>query len=288
MPIKLNLGASTIWEKSSWHTLDHKLKQSTKTAIAGNATNIKLPDESCEVVFCSHVFEHIPHTQLPEVLSEINRILEPGGVLRILTPDLKVIAKAYVNQDERYFEKLRAEDESIRTDLGLGGMFMNFIVSPGQDTALLDRELNVFVAGYAHVYSYDFQMLSTILSRLGFFPKQSKFCESNIQELTEPLHVIGLEPIWQNFNQDFYTRNSLVHKLVDGKYEINFKVTGFDRDPYTSLIIEATKQTFVNKNDANEIFNNSLDNYNRYSQSLLSSPEFVNRLNELKILPNAL
>ena len=38
-------------------------------------------------------------------------------------------------------------------------MLMNFIVSPGQDTALLNRNLNNFIAGYAHLYAYDFEML---------------------------------------------------------------------------------------------------------------------------------
>ena len=283
MAIKLNLGASPIWIKTGWHTLDHKLKETTETAIAGNATKIDLPDESCEIVFCSHVFEHIPHTQLPVVLSEINRVLCPGGVLRLLTPDLAVIAKAYVEKDQQYFQELLKEDESIRTDLGFGGMFMNFIVSPGQDTVLLNRDLNNFIAGYAHLYSYDYDMLAIMLERLGYAPKQVKFGESNIKELTEPLHVIGLDPVWQSFNQEFYAKNGLVHKLIDGKYEINFKVSGFDRDPYSSLIIEATKKTYVSKVNANEMYNNSPNNYNRYASSLLTSREFVSRLDDLAI-----
>lgn len=283
MAIKLNLGASPIWTKTGWHTLDHKLKESTNTTIAGNATHIDLPDESCEIVFCSHVFEHIPHTQLPIVLAEINRVLSPGGVLRLLTPDLAVIAKAYVEQDEEYFRKLLEEDESIRTDLGFGGMFMNFLVSPGQDTVLLNRDLNKFIAGYAHLYSYDYDMLAIMLERLGFMPERVTFGKSKFIELTEPLHVIGLDPIWQSFNQAFYAKNGLVHKLVDGKYEINFKVTGFDRDPYTSLIIEATKVTHVSKSNADQIFNNSINNYNRYASSLLTSQEFVSRLDSLAI-----
>ena len=283
MATKLNVGASPIWIKSGWHTLDHKLKESTETAIAGNATVIDLPDESCEIVFCSHVFEHIPHTQLPIVLSEINRVLCVGGVLRLLTPNLAVIAKAYVEKDEDFFELAKKEDETIRTDLGVGGMFMNFIVSPGQDTALLNRDLNKFVAGYAHLYSYDYDMLAIMLERLGYAPRQVKFGESNINELTEPLHVVGLDPIWQNFNQDFYSKNSLIHKMTNGKYEINFNTTGFDRNPLTSLIIEATKMSHVHKESADEIFNNSLQNYNRYSLSLLTSQDFTTRLDNLGI-----
>ena len=283
MSIKLNVGASPIWVKEGWHTLDHKLKKTTKTAIAGNAVNIDLPDESCEIVFCSHVFEHIPHTQLPIVLSEINRVLCVGGVLRVLTPDLAVIAKAYVAKDDDFFRKAKKEDETIRTDLGFGGMFMNFVVSPGQDTALFNRDLNQFVAGYAHLYSYDYEMLATLLDHVGYIPRQAKFGESDIEELREPLHVIGQKPIWQNLNQDFYSKNGLIHKMTNGKYEINFKTTGFDRNPLTSLVIEATKKSYVNKESANEIFNNSLLNYNRYSLSLLTSQEFTTRLDKLKI-----
>ena len=283
MGIKLNLGASPIWSKDSWHTLDHKLTESTETAIAGDASNIKLPDESCDVVFCSHVFEHIPHTRLPMVLAEINRVLRPDGILRILTPDLEKVAKAYVEKDEEFFRQAKEEDESLRTDLGFGGMMMNFIVSPGQDTALFDRNLKQFIAGYAHLYSYDYSMLAMMFEKLGYAPQKVGFCESEITELREPLHVVGLENKWQNFNQEFYAKNGLIHRLVDGKYEINFKVTGFDRDPLTSLIIEAKKIQYIEGVAANLLFNKTTENYNRYSWSLLRSLEFVSRLDDLRI-----
>ena len=81
----------------------------------------------------------------------------------------------------------------------------------------------------------------------------------------------------------FYLKNGLIHELIDGKYKINFKVTGFDRDPLTSLIIEAKKKQYVNKDDADLLFNKTTENYNRYSLSLLRSPEFVSRLDSMVI-----
>ena len=283
MGIKLNLGASPIWHMEGWHTLDHKLQENTDTAIAGDASDIKLNDESCDVVFCSHVFEHIPHSRLPLVVSEINRVLKPGGVFRMLTPNLEVLAKAYVEKDEDFWEKALEEDENLRKDLGYGGMLMNCCVSPGQDTALIDRNLKTFIAGYAHLYIYDYEMMSTIWEKLGFECRDAEFNDSEIEELRTPLHVVGLEPVWQNFNKKFYKDNNLVHQLVDGKYEINFKVTGFDRDPLTSLIVEGKKSEYVDKNKANELFNFSQENYNRYSYSLLRDEAFKNRLDEMGI-----
>ena len=137
-----------------------------------------MPDESCDVVFCSHVFEHIPHIRLPMVISEINRVLKPGGVFRMLTPNLEVLAKAYVEKDDVFWEKALEEDENLRKDLGYGGMLMNCCVSPGQDTALIDRNLKTFISGYAHLYIYDYEMMSTIWEQLGFICRNAKFNDS--------------------------------------------------------------------------------------------------------------
>lgn len=281
--IKLNIGASPIWFKEGWATLDHKLKRSAKNAIAGDALNIDLPDGSCAVIFCSHVFEHIPHYKLPLVISEMNRVLMPRGILRILTPDLEILCKAYASKDKRFFRKAKQEDESLRTDFGLGGMLMNFIVSPGQDTILLDRGLKEFIGGYAHLYCYDYQMLSIVLRKMGFSCRRSSFNRSKVKELREPMHVSHLPVVWGNLNQDFYVRHKLIHRLVNGKYEINFKLTGFDRDPMTSLIVEAGKRKYVAKEEADRVFNQSLQNYNRYGRSLLQDRAVVRKLKRMKI-----
>ena len=71
---KLNLGASPIWKKKGWYILDHKIKKNKNYLISGNAEKINLKNNTCNVVFCSHVFEHIPHTRLPIVIAEINTL----------------------------------------------------------------------------------------------------------------------------------------------------------------------------------------------------------------------
>jgi hypothetical protein len=281
--IKLNVGASPIWEKKGWHTLDHKVREESEYSFGGDAAAIPVSDSSCETVFCSHMFEHIPHTRLESILLEFNRVLSSDGVLRVLMPDLKKVAEAYVQGDTDFFREARDEDESLRTDLGLGGMFMNFIVSPGQDTALMNRGLDQFIAGYAHLYSYDFEMMKILLERTGFGNvQQMGFCESSYDDYEEPLHIKGLEPVWENFNQAFYEKNNLVHHYDEksGRYEINFKVTGFDRDPLTSLIVEANKDRHIDANNYKSL-NNSKKNYNRYAWSLLRDPSFSKRLGEV-------
>lgn len=282
--INLNVGASPIWEKDGWYTLDHKVREKSETSILGEASNIPLENSSCKTIFNSHMVEHIPHTKLENILIEFNRVLENDGILRILTPDLKKIAKAYVERDKDFFSNAKLEDENIRVDLGYGGMFMNFVVSPGQDTALFNRQLTEFISGYAHIYLYDFEMVEIILKRCGFYKiNQKEFCDSEFSDYKEPLHVSGFDPIWQNFNQEFYKKNNLIHFYdeIEGKYNINFKVTGFDRDPLTSLIVECRKSHDIDKNEY-ESLNKSTMNYNRYGQSLLKDKVFQLKCEKVK------
>ena len=281
--IKLNVGASPIWEKEGRHPLDHKAREFSMTSVKGDAESIPWEDGAVQHLFCSHMFEHVPHTRLENILLEFNRVMKIGGIVRVLCPDLKKIAKAYVDEDTQFFTAASNEDENIRTDLGLGGMFMNFIVSPGQDTALFDRDLSGFIAGYAHLYAYDFGMLRVLLERTGFTNVTQKgFCESKLGDYKEPLHVAGMEPIWQDMNQSFYKKNGLVHKYdsESGNYNINFKVTGFDRDPLTSLIIEASKKINIDK-DAYERLNASRTNYDHYAYSLLRNDNFTRKLDKM-------
>ena len=205
--------------------------------------------------------------------------MEKDGVVRILTPDLYRIAKAYVTKDIDFLEKLREESGKVRTDLSYGGTFMNFVISAGQETAVFNNQLDEFIGGYAHIYMYDFDMLRILLEKYGFYKiEEKKFCESEIEEFREPLHVEGMEPIWRNLNQKFYKENNLInfYNKQTQAYETNFTLTGFDRSPTMSLIIEARKEKNVDEVDIK-------DDYNfEYSQSLLNDDKFRSKVEILK------
>jgi predicted SAM-dependent methyltransferase len=56
---------------------------------------IPFPDNSFEVVYHSQVLEHIPKEAAPFFISECYRVLKPGGVLRIVCPDLENLMDEY-------------------------------------------------------------------------------------------------------------------------------------------------------------------------------------------------
>ena len=122
------------------------LSQSNSNHIQFDITDpIPLQNNTVDIFCAEDVMEHIEYKFQTNIFNEIHRILKPNGILRLLTPDLELFAKAYVNNDKKFFEMVKEEDESLRTDLGYGGMFMNSVVSPGQDTVLFDRSLNKFI-----------------------------------------------------------------------------------------------------------------------------------------------
>lgn len=52
-------------------------------------------DEYCNLVYASHVLEHVPYNDLRKVLWEWKRILKPGGILRLSVPDFDKIIDIY-------------------------------------------------------------------------------------------------------------------------------------------------------------------------------------------------
>ena len=62
--------------------------------------NTPFTDNSFDLIYCSHVLEHIPWYETEKVLKELNRILKPGGALEVWVPDGLKICKTFVEFEE--------------------------------------------------------------------------------------------------------------------------------------------------------------------------------------------
>jgi len=58
---------------------------------------------SVEAVFSSHVFEHLFMYEVESLIGEIYRILVPGGICRVVVPDLEKTLGNYDREDPRKF-----------------------------------------------------------------------------------------------------------------------------------------------------------------------------------------
>jgi SAM-dependent methyltransferase len=61
---------------------------------------LPFPDATFDLIYASHIIEHVAWYQVGVVLREWVRILKPGGHLEIWTPDGLKIVKAYVAAEE--------------------------------------------------------------------------------------------------------------------------------------------------------------------------------------------
>lgn len=58
-----------------------------------------VPDNSADMVFCSHVLEHFYDHQVTSVLAEVSRILRPDGVAIFKCPDLSQVVRLLQEDD---------------------------------------------------------------------------------------------------------------------------------------------------------------------------------------------
>ena len=64
---------------------------------------LPLPDASVEAVFSSHVLEHLFADEVQRLVHELRRVLAPGGICRVIVPDLEKIVSRYDRHDPAAF-----------------------------------------------------------------------------------------------------------------------------------------------------------------------------------------
>jgi predicted SAM-dependent methyltransferase len=117
MMVKLNLGCGSV-RPVGWINTDSSLNASfQKIPVIGkmitryfnpviyNSSNFKymnlnkkwhFSNNSVDIVYASHLFEHLSLKSADLFLNESRRCLKTGGVIRIVVPDLYKIAKKYI------------------------------------------------------------------------------------------------------------------------------------------------------------------------------------------------
>lgn len=134
-------------------------------------------DNSLDVVYHSHLLEHLSNLEGIGFLAACYRVLRPGGFMRIVVPDLELWTKNYVHGNQFFF------DEYLRQGLGHnkdlyptnGAIFMGMLHNHG------------------HKMGYDFPTLKSVLERTGFHRIRRTLCqESDLPDIAivEPVQAL--------------------------------------------------------------------------------------------------
>lgn len=132
---------------------------------------------SVAYVFVSHLLEHLFHPRdVKPFLAELRRVLAPGGIVRIVVPDVEQCIEAYEQRDALFFASRREfwswwpENPTRLED------FLAY-AGAGPEPAYLFE---------AHKYGYDYETLARTLTEAGFTAvEKSAFMQSR----HEPLRV---------------------------------------------------------------------------------------------------
>lgn len=229
---KINVGAGEGWYRENWEVLDNGPGDySPWWRHRAKCWDTGLPSHAYETVFSSHTLEHVPHFRTEMTVAELNRIMKNGGTLRILVPDLMRAAKAYVEGDVAFFARSRHYTDH----LGIGGSFMSKLISPGGQTLAITREMDELLGGYAHLYHFDFEMMRILLEKWGFAEvREMPYGESRDPEMNELLHV-------ERGGKAYAMEDPFIFNKGHLESGEEWLLTGFDKAPKVSLIVEATK-----------------------------------------------
>ena len=139
-------------------------------------------DNTVSVVYGAHVLEHLYLVDAQKLLSECKRVLRPGGVIRLVVPDLCSMAASYLkNKDGESpspSEKIAAAD-NLNEKLGFR--------SPAPPSGnLFFKFYSLWKDFHHHKWMYDSDSLVHYLKDAGFAPVSEKgYLQSEIPGIEE-------------------------------------------------------------------------------------------------------
>ncbi len=92
--MKLHIGGESV--KEGWKILNITKKPGVD--FIGDISDLSMfDDNSISTVYASHVLEHVKQSKALDTLIQINRILEPGGMLLLSVPDMDILCHTFIN-----------------------------------------------------------------------------------------------------------------------------------------------------------------------------------------------
>lgn len=146
---------------------------------------LSLAPNSCELIYASHVLEHLSRQDFDRALHNILTYLQPGGTLRVVVPDLEELARTYLSTLQKRQEANQA-----------AAAFMeNSFLGHNGSRRTVKHRLREALANNRHQWMWDRHSLPSVLEQVGL--TAVRVCEygdwedARFGELEHPDNFVG-------------------------------------------------------------------------------------------------
>jgi len=157
--IKINIG-SGLSGIAGWHNLDNSptitlsriplLKRWLKTPAwprdvrrCDVRKGLRFASGTVRFIYSSHTFEHFTYAESLAISKECWRVLEPGGVLRIVVPDLERIVREYMADPQP------SAAQTLLSRMSLNHSFQDVLHPGSNHSQMFDTKALVHLLGEA-------------------------------------------------------------------------------------------------------------------------------------------
>jgi len=148
--VKLNLGCGDK-RLEGWINTDRVYIKGIVDKVLDIRDLNEFEDLSVDVIYASHVIEHIHYSEILNTLAEWHRVLKINGKVMISTPDLFMWAKKYIEGNDDWWNRYGVQEAIIQTS---AYRFVEHLYALG---------------GGIHKCAFDEGLLTTYLKLAGFF-----------------------------------------------------------------------------------------------------------------------
>ncbi|HKW61455.1 MAG TPA: methyltransferase domain-containing protein [Candidatus Acidoferrum sp.] len=151
---------------------------------------LPFPDGSASAIYTSHLLEHLYLEDGQNLMTECFRVLQPGGVLRVVVPDLRAIVDEYLGNGTSTSKA--TDSKSLRPAELFNQRLLMRWPTPASSN-LLYRIYTAWQDFHSHKWMYDEDSLGTLFVRTGFVEVEPRDCFqsriSDIDKVEDPSRI---------------------------------------------------------------------------------------------------
>ena len=171
--INFDASPTLMWERLpilGWYS-KNAARFPANVRVGNIVKGLPIPHQSCHGIYASHVLEHLSLQDFHKALENTKQLLKPGGIFRLVVPDLEHWARVYLKGLEDGDSKANS---AFLSATGLGVDSRKSGILSGLYASLRTS---------AHLWMWDSQSLKTALEQHGF--KDVRRCEFG--DCTDPM-----------------------------------------------------------------------------------------------------